>query len=204
MPLSLDYPWYALIHIADSDSEEQAREIFHRVLEQALEDDIIQDAVLAESLQQAHDLWHLRESIPLAEAMVGQGIKNDISVPISRIAPFVDDTNTALQSWYPGVRHIIFGHLGDGNLHYNIGAPVGEEEGFLSKQEEAFKIVFDSVVDYDGSISAEHGIGQLKKDMLPDYKDEVEIAVMRKIKRALDPLGLMNPGKVIDSVDFDY
>lgn len=204
LPLSLDYPWYALIHIADSDSEEQAREIFHRVLEQALEDDIIQDAVLAESLQQAHDLWHLRESIPLAEAMIGQGIKNDISVPISRIAPFVDDTNTALQSWYPGVRHIIFGHLGDGNLHYNIGAPVGEEEGFLSKQEEAFKIVFDSVVDYDGSISAEHGIGQLKKDMLPDYKDEVEIAVMRKIKRALDPLGLMNPGKVIDSVDFDY
>ena len=85
LPLSLDYPWYALIHIADSDSEEQAREIFHRVLEQALEDDIIQDAVLAESLQQAHDLWHLRESIPLAEAMIGQGIKNDISVPISRI-----------------------------------------------------------------------------------------------------------------------
>ncbi|MDO5667112.1 MAG: FAD-binding oxidoreductase [Alcaligenaceae bacterium] len=204
LPLSLDYPWYALIHIADSQSEELARETFHRVLESAFEDDIIQDAVLAESIQQANDLWHLRESIPLAEALVGQGIKNDISVPISRIAPFVDDTNTALQSWYPGVRHIIFGHLGDGNLHYNIGAPLGEEEGFLSKQDEAFKIVFDSVVDYDGSISAEHGVGQLKKDMLPDYKDEVEIAVMRKIKRALDPLGLMNPGKVVDSVDFDY
>lgn len=204
LPLSLDYPWYALIHITDSEGEEQARETFHRVLESAFEDDIIQDAVLAESLQQAHDLWHLRESIPLAEALVGQGIKNDISVPISRIAPFVDDTNTALQSWYPGVRHIIFGHLGDGNLHYNIGAPIGEEEGFLSKQDEAFKIVFDNVVDYDGSISAEHGVGQLKKDMLPDYKDETEIAVMRKIKRALDPLGLMNPGKVVDSVDFDY
>ena len=116
----------------------------------------------------------------------------------------LDDTNTALQSWFPGVRHIIFGHLGDGNLHYNIGAPIGEEEGFLAKQDEAFKIVFDSVTDYDGSISAEHGIGQLKKDMLPDYKDEVEISVMRKIKRALDPLGLMNPGKVVDSVDFDY
>ena len=204
LPLSLDHPWYALIHIADSESEEQARETFHRVLEQAFEDDIIQDAVLAESLQQSHDLWHMRESIPLAEAIVGKGIKNDISVPISRIAPFVDDTNTALQSWYPGVRHIIFGHLGDGNLHYNIGAPIGEEEGFLSKQDEAFKIVFDNVVDYDGSISAEHGIGQLKKDMLPGYKDEVEISVMRKIKRALDPLGLMNPGKVVDSVDFDY
>ncbi|NLJ52051.1 MAG: FAD-binding oxidoreductase [Alcaligenaceae bacterium] len=204
LPLSLDHPWYALIHIADSEGDEQARETFQRVLEQAFEDDIIQDAVLAESLQQSHDLWHMRESIPLAEAIVGKGIKNDISVPISRIAPFVDDTNTALQSWYPGVRHIIFGHLGDGNLHYNIGAPIGEEEGFLSKQDEAFKIVFDNVVDYDGSISAEHGIGQLKKDMLPDYKDEVEISVMRKIKRALDPLGLMNPGKVVDSVDFDY
>lgn len=204
LPLSLDYPWYALIQMADSDSEEQARDTFQRVLESAFEDDIIQDAVLAESLQQANDLWHMRESIPLAEAIVGQGIKNDISVPISRIAPFVDDTNTALQSWFPGVRHIIFGHLGDGNLHYNIGAPIGEEEGFLAKQDEAFKIVFDSVTDYDGSISAEHGIGQLKKDMLPDYKDEVEISVMRKIKRALDPLGLMNPGKVVDSVDFDY
>lgn len=204
LPLSLDYPWYALIHIADSESEEQARSVFHRVLEQAFEDDIIQDAVLAESIQQSHDLWHLRESIPLAEAMVGKGIKNDISVPISRIAPFVDDTNTALQTWYPGVRHIIFGHLGDGNLHYNIGAPIGEEDGFLSKQDEAFKIVFDNVVDYDGSISAEHGIGQLKKDMLPDYKSEIEISVMRKIKRALDPLALMNPGKVVDSVDFDY
>lgn len=204
LPLSLDYPWYALIHMADSESEEHARETFQRVLESAFEDDIIQDAVLAESLQQANDLWHMRESIPLAEAIVGKGIKNDISVPISRIAPFVDDTNTALQSWYPGVRHIIFGHLGDGNLHYNIGAPIGEEEGFLAKQDEAFKIVFDSVTDYDGSISAEHGIGQLKKDMLPDYKDEVEISVMRKIKRALDPLGLMNPGKVVDSVDFDY
>ena len=204
LPLSLDHPWYALIHFAVSEGDEQARETFQRVLEQAFEDDIIQDAVLAESLQQSHDLWHMRESIPLAEAIVGKGIKNDISVPISRIAPFVDDTNTALQSWYPGVRHIIFGHLGDGNLHYNIGAPIGEEEGFLSKQDEAFKIVFDNVVDYDGSISAEHGIGQLKKDMLPDYKDEVEISVMRKIKRALDPLGLMNPGKVVDRVDFDY
>ncbi|NLA50809.1 MAG: FAD-binding oxidoreductase [Alcaligenaceae bacterium] len=204
LPLSLDHPWYALIHMADSDSEEKARETFQAVLEEAFENDIIQDAVLAESIQQSQDLWHMRESIPLAEAIVGKGIKNDISVPISRIAPFVDDTNTALQSWYPGVRHIIFGHLGDGNLHYNIGAPIGEEDGFLAKQDEAFKIVFDSVVDYDGSISAEHGIGQLKKDMLPDYKDEVEISVMRKIKRALDPQGLMNPGKVVDSVDFDY
>lgn len=204
LPLALDYPWYALIHMADSDSEEQARETFERVLADAFENDIIQDAVLAESIQQSNDLWHMRESIPLAEAIVGKGIKNDISVPISRIAPFVDDTNTALQTWYPGVRHIIFGHLGDGNLHYNIGAPIGEEDDFLSKQGEAFKIVFDSVVDYDGSISAEHGVGQLKKDMLPDYKNEVEISVMRKIKRALDPQGLMNPGKVVDSVDFDY
>lgn len=204
LPMELTHPWYALIEIADSDDEERTRALFESVLGAAFEEDVIQDAVLAESLQQRHDLWHLRESIPLAEALVGKGIKNDISVPISRVVPFVDDCNTALQTWFPGVRHIIFGHLGDGNLHYNIGAPLGEEEGFLERQDEAFKIVFDMVTDYDGSISAEHGVGQLKKDMLPDYKDEVEIAVMRKIKRALDPYGLMNPGKVVSHADLDY
>ncbi|WP_028357697.1 FAD-binding oxidoreductase [Brackiella oedipodis] len=204
VPFALQSPWYALLEISDAESEQHARELFEKVVGQAMEDGLVIDAAIAESLQQSHDLWHLRESIPLAEAKTGQGIKNDISIPISEIARFVKDTNALLQQHFPGVRHIVFGHLGDGNLHYNIGAPIGQEQGFLENQKAAFKVVYDQVAAFNGSISAEHGIGQLKKSILPDYKDEVEIALMRRIKRALDPYGLMNPGKVISSVDFEY
>lgn len=194
-------PWYALIEVSDSESAEHARARFEEVIGAAFEAEEIIDAVIAESGQQSAELWHIRESIPLAEAEIGKGIKNDISVPVSLTAEFVEKTNALLQEHFPGVRHIIFGHLGDGNLHYNVGAPEGQEQGFLEIQKEVYKVVFDSVHSFHGSISAEHGIGQLKKDLLPDYKDEVELALMRKIKRALDPNALMNPGKVISSVE---
>lgn len=194
-------PWYALIEVSDSESAEHARTRFEEVIGAAFEAEEIIDAVIAESGQQSAELWHIRESIPLAEAEIGKGIKNDISVPVSLTAEFVEKTNALLQEHFPGVRHIIFGHLGDGNLHYNVGAPEGQEQGFLEIQKEVYKVVFDSVHSFHGSISAEHGIGQLKKDLLPDYKDEVELALMRKIKRALDPNALMNPGKVISSVE---
>lgn len=194
-------PWYALIEVSDSESAEHARTRFEEVIGAAFEAEEIIDAVIAESGQQSAELWHIRESIPLAEAEIGKGIKNDISVPVSLTAEFVEKTNALLQEHFPGVRHIIFGHLGDGNLHYNVGAPEGQEQGFLEIQKEVYKVVFDSVHSFHGSISAEHGIGQLKKDLLPDYKDEVELALMRKVKRALDSNALMNPGKVISSVE---
>lgn len=194
-------PWYALIEVSDSESAEHARTRFEEVIGAAFEAEEIIDAVIAESGQQSAELWHIRESIPLAEAEIGKGIKNDISVPVSLTAEFVEKTNALLQERFPGVRHIIFGHLGDGNLHYNVGAPEGQEQGFLEIQKEVYKVVFDSVHSFHGSISAEHGIGQLKKDLLPDYKDEVELALMRKVKRALDSNALMNPGKVISSVE---
>lgn len=193
--------WYALIEVAGTDSAEQARERFEAIVGQAFEEGEVVDAVIAESGQQRHELWHIRESIPLAEAEVGKGIKNDISIPVSSTAAFIDRTNALLQQAFPGVRHIIFGHLGDGNLHYNIGAPEGQEAGFLELQKDAYRIVFDSVAEFEGSISAEHGIGQLKKDILPDYKSDVELSLMRKIKRVLDPHGLLNPGKVVSSVE---
>ncbi|MFV9474869.1 FAD-binding oxidoreductase [Advenella sp. RU8] len=198
---SLESEWYALLEISDSESAEHARGQFELVVGEAIEAGEVQDAVIAESIQQSKDLWHLRESIPLAEAEIGKGIKHDVSIPVSKIAEFVDKTNGLLQASFPGVRHIIFGHLGDGNLHYNVGAPIGEEEGFLSRQKEVYEVVHDSVHAFNGSISAEHGIGQLKKDLLPHYKSAVELSLMRKIKRALDPSGIMNPGKVINSVD---
>ncbi|MDY3330706.1 MAG: FAD-binding oxidoreductase [Pelistega sp.] len=193
--------WYALIEISDAESEAHARALFEKVIEQSFEAGELLDAVIAESQQQSQALWNIRESIPLVSAKLGQEIKHDISVPISKIAEFVEVTNAQLQELLPGVKHAVFGHLGDGNLHYNVGAPDAQEEGFLDNQKDVYKVVFDSVAAFGGSISAEHGIGQLKKDLLLDYKDEVELALMRKIKRALDPHALLNPGKVISSVE---
>lgn len=195
-------PWYALLEVSDSESAEHARVRFEHVIGVAFEAGELVDAVIAETHQQSQNLWHIRESIPLAEAQTGKGIKHDIAIPVSRMAAFVETTNNLLQTHFPGVRHIIFGHLGDGNLHYNVGAAEGKEEGFLALQKDVYKVVFDSVHAFGGSISAEHGIGQLKKDLLLDYKDEVELSLMRKIKRALDPHALLNPGKVISSVEF--
>ncbi|MBP6018488.1 MAG: FAD-binding oxidoreductase [Burkholderiaceae bacterium] len=191
-------PWYALLEVSDSESAQHARERFEALAQQIMEKGLIQDAVVAESLAQSQALWHLRESIPLAEKRYGKSVKHDISVPVSRIPDFVNTTNAALQKHFPGVEHIIFGHLGDGNLHYNVArGQVWSEAQLLEQQDAIHQLVHDSVHAVGGAISAEHGVGQLKRDLLPRYKDPVELALMRHIKQALDPLGLMNPGKVL-------
>jgi len=157
------------------------------------------DAIVAESLSQAKQLWHVRESIPLAQALEGLNIKHDIAVPVSCIAAFVQTTDALLQAAIPGIRLVNFGHLGDGNLHFNVQAPVGADPAeFLREREEQVNtLVFDSVQRFSGSISAEHGIGSLKRDKLAHYKSPVALDLMRSIKRALDPHNLMNPGRVI-------
>jgi FAD/FMN-containing dehydrogenase len=159
----------------------------------------VADAVVAESIAQARELWHIRESIPLAQAEEGLNIKHDISVPVSRIAAFCAHTDALLARAIPGVRLVNFGHLGDGNLHYNVQAPQGgDARAFLNEREtEVNTLVFDAVRDFGGSISAEHGVGELKADKLPRYKSAVALQMMRGIKRALDPHNLMNPGRVI-------
>ncbi len=195
------YPWYALLELSDSESETHARERFEAVLGAALEDGQVQDAAIAENLAQSHAMWHLRESIPLAQAEEGKNIKHDVSIPISRIAQFVSTTDELLQKSFPGVRNITFGHLGDGNLHYNVQGPAGEAEpAVLSRQDDIYQLVHDSVHDFDGSISAEHGVGQLKRDELTRYKSPVELQLMQRIKQALDPQGTMNPGKTLQDV----
>ena len=195
-----DAPWGVLLENSDSESEAHARERFETLLEQALEQGLVLDAVVAENLTQAHQLWHVRESIPLAQAEEGLNIKHDISVQISRIPAFVAHTDAVLQREIPGVRLVNFGHLGDGNLHYNVQAPAdGDPKLFLREQEERVNtLVYDQVQRYQGSISAEHGVGSLKRDKLPDYKSPVALELMRAIKRALDPQNLMNPGRVIE------
>jgi FAD/FMN-containing dehydrogenase len=191
-------PWFALLELSDSESEAHARDRFEVVLGEAIDAGLATDAAIAENVAQTRALWHLRESIPLAEAELGKAVKHDVSLPISRIADFVRTTNAALQARFPGVGHVIFGHLGDGNLHYNVTpAPGQEEAALLALQPQVYKVVHDSVHAHGGSISAEHGVGQLKIDELPRYKDAVEMALMRRVKHALDPAGIMNPGKVV-------
>jgi FAD/FMN-containing dehydrogenase len=188
-----------LLENSDFESEAHARQRFEHVMEQALEAGIITDAVVAENLQQARALWHIRESIPLAQAEEGLNIKHDISVPVSRIPEFVDATDALLRQAIAGVRLVNFGHLGDGNLHYNVQCPAGADgKVFLAAHEaQVNKLVFDSVLEHGGSISAEHGIGSLKREELPHYKSKVALDMMRSIKQALDPLGMLNPGRVL-------
>lgn len=199
VPLFKDTPWCVLLENSDHESEAHARAQFERLLEAALEAGCVSDAVVAESIAQAKGLWHIRESIPLAQAEEGLNIKHDISLPVSRIPAFVQETDALLASEIPGVRLVDFGHLGDGNLHYNVQAPEGADgKAFLRDQEDRINtLVFDAVARHAGSISAEHGIGSLKAAKLPHYKSPVALQMMRAIKQALDPQGLMNPGRVL-------
>jgi FAD/FMN-containing dehydrogenase len=188
-----------LLDCADAHSEKQARGSVEALLQAAIERGCVSDAVLAESVAQARALWHVRESIPLAQSLEGPNIKHDIALPVSAVASFVQGTDAALQAAFPGSRVINFGHLGDGNLHYNLQAAPGvDAQAFLDRHEEAVnRIVYDAVVACDGSISAEHGIGILKREDLHQRKSPVALAMMRAIKQALDPLGTLNPGRVL-------
>jgi FAD/FMN-containing dehydrogenase len=192
-------PWTVLLELSDNESEAHARERFEGLLGQALERSTIGDAAIAESVAQSHTMWHLRESIPLAQSEEGLNIKHDIALPVSRIPAFCEATQGALERAVAGVRLVNFGHLGDGNLHYNVQAPVGVDAAvFLAEREhEINNIVYDAVAAHGGSISAEHGIGVLKRDELVQYKDATALALMRAVKQALDPRGLMNPGRVL-------
>jgi FAD/FMN-containing dehydrogenase len=199
VPLFKETPWCVLLENSDHESEAHARVGFEGLMETALEKGWVTDAVVAESLSQAQSLWQIRESIPLAQATEGLNIKHDISVPVSRIPQFVAETDALLQSKIPGIRLVNFGHLGDGNLHYNVQAPAGSDgPAFLKNHEEEVNTwVFDQVKAFNGSISAEHGIGSLKADKLIHYKDPTAMAMMKAIKQALDPQNIMNPGRVI-------
>ena len=192
-------PWTVLLEQSDTDGEDAARARFERLLEAALEAGVVTDAAVASSLAQSRAMWQLREAIPLAQAEEGLNIKHDIALPVSAIPGFVARTDAALAAALPGARHVSFGHLGDGNLHYNVQAPAGgDARAFLAAHEAtANRIVYDAVVGCGGSISAEHGIGQLKRDELAARKSPVALGLMRAIKNALDPLGVMNPGRVI-------
>jgi FAD/FMN-containing dehydrogenase len=199
VPLHRESPFCVLLENSDHESEAHARTQFEQLLQAAFDQGSVTDAVVAENLSQARQLWHIRESITLAQPLEGLNIKHDISIPVSGIPDFVRVTDALLQQAIAGVRVVNFGHLGDGNLHYNVQAPEGVDAAAFLKQHEAQvnTIVFDSVQAFDGSISAEHGIGSLKVEQLEKYKSAVALQMMRAIKRALDPQNLMNPGRII-------
>jgi FAD/FMN-containing dehydrogenase len=192
-------PWTVLLEYADTEGEAAARARFEALLEAALEQSLITDAAVAESLAQSAALWHLRESIPLAQSEEGLNVKHDIAVPVSAIPDFVAATDAALVAAFPGIRLVNFGHLGDGNLHYNVQAPEGVSAAdFLAQHEHAInRIVYDAVQARGGSFSAEHGIGALKRDELAERKPAVALKLMRAVKQALDPRGLFNPGRML-------
>ena len=198
LPFDDGHPQYVLLELSDSESEAHATAMLEKLIEAALEQEIIFDAVLASSIAQSKALWNLREHIPLAQAEEGKNIKHDISIPIARIGEFIHATDKLLQEAFPGCRMVTFGHLGDGNLHYNVSPPEGGSDAeFIARQEEVNRVVHDSVSRFDGSISAEHGLGALKRGEIVRYKSEIELNLMRAIKKALDPKNLMNPGKVV-------
>lgn len=197
-PLPSAHDWYVLIDISTSDSAETAETMVTTLLEEGLESGLIEDAVIATSVAQQQALWHMRESMSDAQKPEGGSIKHDVSVPVSKVPSFMAEAEKGVLAAMPGARICAFGHLGDGNIHYNISQPVGADKAeFLARWREMNAIVHGIVLAAGGSISAEHGIGQLKRDELAAIRSEIEIDLMRRIKRAFDPAGIMNPGKVI-------
>jgi FAD/FMN-containing dehydrogenase len=193
-PLAARHPWYALVELSGSD----VRDGLEASLADAMENGLIRDAVIANSTAQARDLWALRESISPAQAADGGGIKHDIAVPVSGIATFIDEALAAVQATYPDIRPVIFGHLGDGNLHFNFSRPEGTDPAAFAKETARLNgIVHDVVRKYRGTISAEHGLGVLRRDEADAHRSPVERTLMRAIKNALDPQGIMNPGKLL-------
>lgn len=197
-PLSAVYPWYVLAEISTTDDDESAVRMMESLLSQALEQGLVQDATIAASSIQARAFWHLRESMSEAQKPEGGSIKHDVSVPISDIPTFMAESERAVTAFIPGARVCAFGHLGDGNIHYNISQPVGaDKQAFIGRWREVNEIVHGLVLKFNGSISAEHGIGQLKRDELAAIRSPIEIDLMRRIKRAFDPANIMNPDKVL-------
>lgn len=197
-PLSQASNWYVLIECASMSDEAELRARMENFLAPALEQGIIKDAVIATNETQAANLWALRENLSEAQKGEGGSIKNDVSVAVKDVPAFIEEANRRVDTICPGIRPCPFGHLGDGNVHYNLSQPVGADKAtFLAQWPEITDAVNDLVAEFGGSFSAEHGIGQLKRDELVRYKSSVEMDLMRQLKATLDPKGIMNPGKML-------
>ena len=198
-PLESASPWYVLLEASTTQEAEAAHHVIEELLELALERELATDAAISTNLSQFRSIWALREDISEAQGSEGRTIKHDIALPLSAVAAFIERTSAAVLTAHPQVRLVVFGHVGDGNLHYNVSPPAagGDPDAFAALEQPINRIVHDAVVASGGSISAEHGLGVLRRDESARYKSAIELKLMRRIKDALDPLGLMNPGKVL-------
>jgi D-lactate dehydrogenase (cytochrome) len=196
-PLAAPHPWYVLIELS-SQQREGLRGVLEEVLAEGMEHGLVADAAIADSLEQAKAFWRIREMFGEVQGHAGGSIKHDVSVPIAAVPAFIKDANAAVIALIPGARPLPFGHLGDGNIHYNVNQPIGADKAdYLKRWDEVNAVVFAVVKKYGGSISAEHGIGVMKRDLLPSVKDPVALDLMRSLKHMLDPNGILNPGKVL-------
>jgi FAD/FMN-containing dehydrogenase len=197
-PLAAPHAWYVLCELSSSLAGEPLAELLESALGAALESGLVRDAVIAQSERQRQALWHLRENIPEAQRRDGASLKHDLSLPITKLAQFVQQASAWLDANVPDGRLVAYGHVGDGNLHFNLNLTPGcERKPFLAREGAVKRALHDLVRDFGGSFSAEHGIGQLKTGELARYAPPVELDVMRAIKQALDPRGILNPGKVL-------
>jgi FAD/FMN-containing dehydrogenase len=191
------HDWYVLLELR-SQNEKGLADRLLALLETAAKNHILEDAAVAASLDQRDNFWKLRELLPEVQRLEGGSIKHDVSVPIAEIPDFLDEVSSAVSLVIPGARLVPFGHVGDGNIHCNISQPIGADKGaFLARWDEINAIVYRIVLAHNGSISAEHGIGQMKRDLLLQVKDKVAMDLMRALKQTLDPKGILNPGKVL-------
>lgn len=197
-PMAGHHPWYVLIEISSGYEASLVRAMLETALAGASDAGLLKDAVIAENLGQAAALWALRENLSDVQKLEGGSIKHDISVPISAIAEFITRASAAVSAALPGIRPVPFGHIGDGNVHFNLSQPPGmDTAAYLARWDEFNRIVHDIVAGLDGGISAEHGLGRMKRDEITRYKSPVEMELMRSLKRALDPKNIMNPGKLV-------
>jgi FAD/FMN-containing dehydrogenase len=196
-PLAAPHAWYVLMELS-SQQREGLRELLEEVLAEGIERGLVVDAAIAGSLEQSKAFWRVREMFGEVQRHAGGSVKHDISVPVAAVPAFIKEANAAVTALIPGTRPLPFGHLGDGNIHYNVIQPAGaDKQEFLNRWDEVNAAVFAVVKKYGGSISAEHGIGVMKRDLLPSVKDPVALDLMRSLKSMLDPNGILNPGKVL-------
>jgi FAD/FMN-containing dehydrogenase len=196
-PLVTPYPWYVLVELS-SQQRTGLREVLEEILADGHAKGLVLDATIADSLEQAKAFWRIRELFGEVQRHIGASIKHDVSVPVAAVPAFIEEANAAVSKLIPGCRSLPFGHVGDGNIHYNVMQPEGaDKEKFLARWDEVNAVVFAVVQKFAGSISAEHGVGVMKRDILPLYKDPVALELMRGLKRMLDPNGILNPGKVL-------
>ncbi|MEW4457562.1 FAD-binding oxidoreductase [Roseibium algicola] len=197
-PLEGEHAWYVLMELSSGSEAFPVRDLMESILGEAFEEGLVEDAAFAQNLTQVQDFWHIRHGMSEVQKPEGGSIKHDVSVPVASIPDFLDKAMVAVEDFVPGCRPVPFGHIGDGNIHFNVSQPVGaDKEDYLAKWDEMNTIVHGIVGEFGGSISAEHGIGRLKRDLLKDVKQGIELDLMKRIKDAFDPKGLLNPGRVL-------